>query len=483
MNLAQGAARGAAWNLATVVAERGFGFLILGLLLRSIPASTVGLIAIASAISDLARTVATSGAGEQVQASPGDKQIEAGAFWSQFLASLAFMAVLWAAAPWIAGLYGQAVLVPVLRLMAFNIVLTAFLVVPAARLTTDFNFRTLGLISLGSTITGGLVALPFAFGGEGLSALIYQRMVGIAFFAIAAAICARWMPPAPPPLKTLKESFRFSYPLMQASMVDYVSLTGYVMIAGLRISLGDIGLFRIAQRLIEVLQEVAFLPARKVFMPVFVAVRNDPARRLETVRQMLDMLAMAIFFASAICGAAAVPIVQLMFGPHWAAAGPVFAILTLLAPVAALYGTINPLLTAVGRTPLVSRYATINMLSIVAVVWVAAPYGLTALAIALALRGALSVYLFALAIKQGLDAPAWPYLRQLLLPLAALCLARLAAYGVETILPPLPAFEGCLVLSAIAAGVFAATVIAAAPQRMSHMTARLQRALLGRRIA
>ena len=91
MSLARGAARGVAWNFATVLAERSFGFLILGLLLRVIPASVVGLIAIASAISDLARIVANSGAAEQVQASPGDRQVEAGAFWSQLLASLLFM--------------------------------------------------------------------------------------------------------------------------------------------------------------------------------------------------------------------------------------------------------------------------------------------------------------------------------------------------------------------------------------------------------
>src|ERR1700733_2761833 len=123
MNLARGAARGAAWNFATVLAERSFGFVILGLLLRVIPASVVGLIAIASAISDLARVVANSGAGEQVQASPGNRDVEAGAFWSQFLASLVFMLALFFAAPGIAALYRQPELTLVLRIMGLNVVM------------------------------------------------------------------------------------------------------------------------------------------------------------------------------------------------------------------------------------------------------------------------------------------------------------------------------------------------------------------------
>jgi Polysaccharide biosynthesis protein len=102
-----GQGSGAAWNFVTVLAERGFGFVILGLLLRTIPVSVVGLIAIASAISDLARMVSISGAGEQGQASPGDMAVEAGAFWAQSFAALVFMGLLLIASPWIAAAYGQ----------------------------------------------------------------------------------------------------------------------------------------------------------------------------------------------------------------------------------------------------------------------------------------------------------------------------------------------------------------------------------------
>ncbi len=246
------------------------------------------------------------------------------------------------------------------------------------------------------------------------------------------------MPPRPPPLPVLREGFRFSFPLMQAGLVDYIAVTGYVMLAGLRMPVAALGEFRIAQRLFEVLQEIAFMPARNVFMPVLVAVRHDPARRFETTRQMLDLLSMVIFLVSAVCGAAAKPIVLLMFGPRWEAAVPVFAVLTLMAPAAALYSVVNPLLTAAGRTRLVSRYAWANAATIAAAVWFAAPYGLLALAWALAARGVLGAGLFALAMRQGLERPAGPVLRLLILPSAALVAARLAAWAVLALEPGLP---------------------------------------------
>jgi O-antigen/teichoic acid export membrane protein len=479
-DLARGAARGAAWNFATVLLERSFGFVILGLLLRSIPASVVGLVAIGSAISDLARMVANCGAGEQVQANIGDRQVEAGAFWSQSIASLSFMAALWLAAPAIAGLYGDPQLTVVLRIMALNVYLTSFLIVPSARLASHFRFRALGLISLGSTISGGLVALPFAFNGHGIDALIYQRMTGIVFYAAVAAAVARWTPPLPPGWAVLKRSFKFSFPLMQAAFVDYISITGYVMLVGLRMSVADLGRFRIAQRLVEVLQEVAFLPANKVFMPVFVAVRDDPDRRFETTRQMLDLLSMVIFFVAAVCGAAARPIVLLMFGHKWEAAIPVFAILTLMAPVTALYGVINPMLTAAGRTNLVSRFAWANAATIMLAAWFAAPYGLTALAWALAGRGVLGLILFVVGMKIGLGRSVLPLLRLLVLPFAALVLARLAAQLAFYAMPAADLVTQLAVGLLVSGCVFAGVVMLVAPRRIMAMAARLHRALLGK---
>ena len=415
-----------------------------------------------------------------MQARAGDRSVEAGAFWSQTIASSALMAVLFIAAPRIAALYAEPRLVLILRVMALNIVLTSFLIVPSARLAVSFRFRALGLISLGSTISGGAVALPVAFAGHSVAALIYQRMVGIAFYAVVAAIVARWRPPRPPPWRVLKASFRFSLPLMQAAFVDYISVTGYVMLVGLRMPIATLGRFRIAQRLVEVLQEVAFLPANKVFMPVFVAVRENSQRRFEATRQMLDLLSIAIFFAASVCGAAAKPIVLLMFGPQWLAAAPVFAIMTLMAPATALYGVIKRLFTAAGRTQLVSVFAWANAGLVMAAAWFASPYGLDALAWALAARGALVVVLVWLALRLGLGRSVLPLLRLLALPFAALITARLAAAVALHAAPGLSVPAQLGVAAGVSAAVFLAVLLALAPRRIAEMTTRLHKALLGR---
>jgi O-antigen/teichoic acid export membrane protein len=479
--LARAAARGAAWNFFAVLAERGIGFLVLGVLLRHVPVAAVGVVAIGSAISDLVRMLVAGGAGEQVQAAPDDKDVAAGAFWSQMILSLGFIFLLLAVAPLAARVYAAPILAPVLQILALNIFLAAFAVVPACQLAAQFRFRALGLMALGSTVAGGLVALPLAVAGHAMAALLGQRLAGVFFYSAAACTVARWTPPALPAWPVLQDSWRFSWPLMQAAVVDYVSLTGYVLVVGLRMTAADVGLFRIAQRLVEVLQEVAYAPARKILLPVFVAVRSEPERQFAAVSSLLDVLAVMVCFASAVCGAAARPIVLLMFGRHWAAAAPVFQVLTITAPVAAMYGVINPLLTAAGQTKMVSVFALGNVASILAAAWFAAPFGLPALAWALAARGALTMALFVPAMRMGLGRQVRPLLHLLVLPAAAMLAARLAAAWALAALPGLSLPAQFLVATASAAAVFIAVLIGFAPARMVAMAGRL-RAALGRNI-
>lgn len=480
MSLARHAARGAAWNFASILVERATGFAILAMLLRLVPAGDVGLVAIAGAISELVRVSANSGVSAQVQASPGDLAIEAGAFWSQLLSALVFMAALWLAAPWAATLYGLPGLSAVLRVLALSVVMTCFLIVPSARLASQFRFRAIGMISFGSTLTGGACAVILALAGHGAAALVAQRLAGVVFYAAASSAAARWRPPPPPSIAVLAASFRFSLPLMQAAFTDYLALSGYVMLAGLYMPVQILAQFRIAQRLLELLQELAFLPARKLVLPVLGALRGDAPRRQEALRQMLEALMMGMFFLSAVSGAAAQPLILLMFGPGWVQAAPVFAALSLAAPALALYGMINPMLAASGQVRLVSRYGWANAASILIICWLAAPHGLVALGWALAARGLLGAALFLAALRQGDYGPAWPVLRKFGVMLAGMAGARLAAYGVAAVLPAGHEALALAALAGSAALVFMAIICAVTPRQVMLLARRLRQALLSR---
>jgi O-antigen/teichoic acid export membrane protein len=194
---------------------------------------------------------------------------------------------------------------------------------------------------------------------------------------------------------------------------------------------------------------------------------------------LLDVLSVTMFGAAAVAGAVAKPLILLMFGPRWVDAVPVFAVITLMAPVTAFYGVINPLLTAAGRTKLVWRFALGNAAIILLTVWLAAPAGLTVLAWALAGRGLLSIAMFVPALQAGLHKPVGPLLRLLLLPFVALLAARVLSYVAITQLSACNLISQLVAGGAVALAGFAGVMLLGAPKRVWAMTWQLHQALLG----
>jgi O-antigen/teichoic acid export membrane protein len=266
---------------------------------------------------------------------------------------------------------------------------------------------------------------------------------------------------------------------MGAAFVDYIAATGYVVLIGIRMPVAAVGEFRIAQRLAEVLQELSIFPASKVFLPVFVAVRDMPDRRFEVARSLMDAVAIFSLAAAAVAGAVAKPVVVLMFGVRWADAAPVFAAMSLIVPAAAIYAFVNPMLTALRRPVLVSVFAAINAATIALAAWFAAPFGLLALAWTLAARGLLTAGLLLPALSVGIGRSAWPLLRLFAVPFLALIAARVVAgAAIAAFLPGSSLAIGVMIEQFIVGGglagiTFVAVMLLLAPRRTVALARRL----------
>ncbi|CAG4913619.1 unnamed protein product, partial [Acidocella sp. C78] len=193
---------------------------------------------------------------------------------------------------------------------------------------------------------------------------------------------------------------------------------------------------------------------------------------------LMDILAILSLGAASVSGAVAGPLVVLMFGARWASAAPVFAALSLIVPASTIYAFVKPMLTALRRPGLVSAFAAMNAGTIAFAAWFAAPFGLVPLGWALSARGLVVALLMLPALSIGIGQPAWPLLRLMGAPVAALIGARL---GTAALMAALAREFGLafglrlqLLIGGGAAGViFLAVMLALAPRRMTGMARRL----------
>jgi O-antigen/teichoic acid export membrane protein len=129
-----------------------------------------GLMGIALAIVGIIEIFAQIGVGPSlVQKKDLNDGHIAAAFWLSTALGITFTAAVYIAAPWIAGLYGDPELVPVLRWIGLSFTLAALALVPRSLLLRRMDFRSLFFSSLSAMlIANWVIGIGMAMAGYGI---------------------------------------------------------------------------------------------------------------------------------------------------------------------------------------------------------------------------------------------------------------------------------------------------------------------------
>lgn len=432
MSLERRAAAGAAWSFVATSSERLIGFAVFALILHFVPVADVGLVAIGTMLVDLANVIAVAGVAERVVGDRRrDRSVEMSSFWAHVLIAAGLSLLLLLLAPLAGRVYHEVRLVWVMRALSVIVMLNTLVVVPIATLTRDLRYREVGIMSVSATLVGALSAIPWAMLGYGAIALVVQRIAGVVFFVVALLFVTRWRPTIRTTRAETVDALRFCVPLIGSSMVDYLSRTGFTLVAGLRMSVVSLGYFRVAQRLSEVLQEVVMTSIGRIFLPLFVSIGDDPARRYQVACRIVSMMSIMVIGAFAISGAISTPLIVTMFGARLHPAAPVYAILSFLAPYIVISAFLRPLLISIGRNRELMYISLINAVTTGAVGFLVVPYGLTAMSAALVVRGFLALGVMAPFIRLAVTGPIAPLFGYLATPLLAGAASRVATWNIE----------------------------------------------------
>jgi PST family polysaccharide transporter len=367
-----------------------------------------------------------------------------------------------------------------MRSLSAMILLNVLVVVPLATLTRDFQYRTVGLMSLAATIVGALAALPLALGGSGVLALVVQRLAGVGFFAVAVTAVTRWVPKARVTPSEIVSALHFSLPLIGSNLVDYLSRTGFALVAGLRLDVVSLGYLRVAQRLVEVLQEVVVSSISRIFLPLFVSIRDEPVRRYDVMLRIMNIMALLVVGCFAVAGATARPLIDSMFGLHLQPAAPVFAVLSWLGPFIVVSAFVRPLLISCGRNGQMLLISSVNAVTMGIVAYLTVPFGLTILGEALVARSFLAILFMVPFIGLTLQHPVGPVLTTLILPIAAGIAAQLIVVAAETHLLPshVPAIMSLIVEGSLAVATYGLILLVFARHRSMDMVMLMSRTLV-----
>jgi PST family polysaccharide transporter len=239
------------------------------------------------------------------------------------LLTVVFFLVSWP----LAAVYDEPRLVAITQALSVTFLANGMASQYRAQFTRQFRFRALVGVDVSAQAVGFVVAVLLALGGAGYWALVGQQIGQVVFFAAAAVSLGRWLPALPQRQAGVRDILAFGWPLTGTQLVGYLSRNVDSLVVGLRFGPDVLGVYSKAFQLLMMPLNQINAPATTVALPVLARCQDDPAefRRYLLGGQRIMMTLTSAVLAVGI--ATADPLVDLVLGPAWAGAAPLFQIL------------------------------------------------------------------------------------------------------------------------------------------------------------
>jgi O-antigen/teichoic acid export membrane protein len=266
------------------------------------------------------------------------------------LTSGGLYAMCFLAAPVIAGILGSPSASGVLRLLCLSVVIDGISSVPIGLLNRAFRQDKRAFADWFGFILSTGLTIGLAYAGFGAWSLAWGRLAGNAVTTTSLFIFARERPRPGWDREVAGTLVRYGLPLCGASILVFAFLNVDYIVVGHVLGVAALGIYTIAFNLASWPSNVLSTTIRRVSIPAFSRLQDEPEALSTTFLAGLRNLMMVTLPLCAGLSALAIPVVSIVYPPAYAEAGPVLALLAVLGATRVFLDFMYDLLSGTGRT-------------------------------------------------------------------------------------------------------------------------------------
>lgn len=306
------------------------------LLARLLTPRDYGLVAEAAAITGLAAVVGDLGLSlAALQAPSLTQRQKTGLFWVNAAVGVLVAGIVAALAHPLAAFYGEPRVVEVTLGLSLVFAINGFAVQLKVEINRALRFTALGVTDLASQAVALGSAVAAALLGAGFWALVIQQLAYATVGLLLAAALAGWRPSAPWRSGGIGDLLRFGRDTFAVQVANYITSTVDAVVIGRLFGAAVLGLYNRAFQLVLLPLNQVLSPLTRVFLPRLAAVADD--REFNDVLVRLQrVVAYVIAGPLSLAACIATPLLSVVLGPRWAAAGSLMQLLLVGAVFQAL---------------------------------------------------------------------------------------------------------------------------------------------------
>ena len=340
-NLKQKTARGLLWGALNNGSMQVLNLLIGLVLGRLLSPGEYGIAGVLTIFTVIAGNLQSSGFSQGLinLKRPTDEDYNS-VFWFNVCVSLVLYALLFAAAPLIAGFFRQPVLIEVSRVVFLAFVISSFGIAQNAYMMKNMMQREIAVSSVAALALSGGVSIALALSGKSYWSLVWQQIVYITVLNAGRYFYSPWRPSLRFSIGPIRRMFAFSVKILFTNILNTLSQNLLTFIFGRLFPISTVGNFSQANKWNTMASTTIANTLHQVAQPVLVSVRDERQRELKVFRKMVRFTAFLSFPALFGLALVAREFILCTIGPAWTGCVPLLQLLCVsgaFMPLTTLY--------------------------------------------------------------------------------------------------------------------------------------------------
>ncbi|MHC3862729.1 lipopolysaccharide biosynthesis protein [Streptococcus thermophilus] len=379
------------WRFAERSGAQLVTFIVSIVLARILAPEDYGQIALITVFTTIMQVFVDSGLGTAlIQKKDANDLDFSSVFYFNFVICLVLYVVMFVAAPFIAGFYGDSSLTPIIRVISLTIIISGVKGIQQSYVSRNMLFKRFFYSTLGGTIFSAFLGIALAYTGFGVWAIVAQQLSNTAIDTLILWLTVKWRPKRMFSWRRLKGLLSFGWKMLASSLLDTVYNNVRSLIIGKMYSSSDLAYYDQGQKFPNVIVTNINTSIDSVLLPTMASAQDDADRVKSMTRRAIKTstyIMAPLMMGLAFC---AEPIVGLVLTDKWLPCVPflrIFCITYMFYPIHT--ANLNAI-KAMGRSDLFLKLEIakkiVGMILLLSTMW----FGVMAMAYSLLVSSVLS---------------------------------------------------------------------------------------------
>lgn len=306
------------WRFAERVGAQGVSFIVSIVLARLLMPKDYGMIALVTIFITILNVFVDSGMGNAlIQKKDADDLDFSSVFYFNVVVCFALYAVMFFAAGLIADFYNNPGLVPVIRVICLQIVISGLKNVQQAYVSKNLMFKRFFYATLGGTLISAVIGIFCAYIGLGVWALVIQQLTNTGIDTLILWITVKWRPKLMFSWERLKRLLSFGWKLLVSGLLDVVYNNLRGLFIGKIYTAADLAYYNKGNQFPNLIVSNINTSINSVLLPVMSESQDDKARVKSMTRTAIRTscyIICPLMMGLAVC---AKPIVSILLTDKW----------------------------------------------------------------------------------------------------------------------------------------------------------------------